>query len=150
MFPVRVFWTRKTTDSWFCQRVAFFETFTLPPMLAAVCKRMQQLPTILGPVVRRGKDTTHKTLETMWAPAMLEELSKQIQHYCATLRRSRNKRNVGSCWLKRLIGFKPCETTPNNTQQHAMANNVAFVCKGLYSSNNWRDWKQIWPQLFKR
>ena len=150
MFPVRVFWTRKTTDSWFCQRVAFFETFTLTPMLAAVCKRMQQLPTILGPVVHRGKDTTRKTLETMWAPAMLQELSKQIQHYCATLRRSRNKRNVGSCWLKRLIGFKLCETTPNNTQQHAMANNVAFVCKGLYSSNNWRDWKQIWQHLFKR
>ena len=119
-------------------------------MLAAVCKRMQQLSTISGPVVHRGKDTTHKTLETMCAPTMLEELSKQIQHYCATLRRSRNKRNVGSCWLKRLIGFKLCATTPNNTQRHAMANNVAFVSKGLYSRNNLRDWKQIWSQLFKR
>ena len=67
MFPVRLFWTRKTTDSWFCQRVAFFETFTLTPILAAVCKRMQQLPTILGFVVHRGKDTTQKTLETMCA-----------------------------------------------------------------------------------
>ena len=26
---------------------------------------MQQLPTKLGPAVYRGKDTTHKTLETM-------------------------------------------------------------------------------------
>ena len=34
-------------------------------VLAVVCKRMQQLPTILGPAVHRGKDTTHKTLETM-------------------------------------------------------------------------------------
>ena len=34
-------------------------------VLAVVCKRMQQLPTILGPVGHRGKDTTHKTLETM-------------------------------------------------------------------------------------
>ena len=33
--------------------------------------------------------------------------------------RSRNKRNVGSCWLKSLTGFKLCATTPNNTQQHA-------------------------------
>ena len=30
--------------------------------LAVVCKRMQQLPTMLGPAVHRGKDTTHKSL----------------------------------------------------------------------------------------
>ena len=30
--------------------------------LAVVCKRMQQLPTMLGPTVHRGKDTTHKSL----------------------------------------------------------------------------------------
>jgi len=31
-------------------------------VLAVVCKRMQQLPTMLGPAVYRGKDTTHKSL----------------------------------------------------------------------------------------
>ena len=31
-------------------------------MLAVVCKRMQQLPTMLGPAVYHGKDTTHKSL----------------------------------------------------------------------------------------
>ena len=31
-------------------------------MLAVVCKRMQQLPTMLGPTVHCGKDTTHKSL----------------------------------------------------------------------------------------
>ena len=34
-------------------------------VLAVVCKQMQQLPTLLGHAVRRGKDTTYKTLETM-------------------------------------------------------------------------------------
>ena len=34
-------------------------------VLAVVCKRMQQVPTILVPAVHRGKDTTPKTLETM-------------------------------------------------------------------------------------
>ena len=29
------------------------------------CKRMQQLPTSLGPAVHRGKDTTHKSLWSM-------------------------------------------------------------------------------------
>ena len=28
----------------------------------AACKRTQQLPTVLGPVVHRGKDTTHESL----------------------------------------------------------------------------------------
>ena len=56
------------------------------------------------------------------APTMLEELCKRIQHCCATLRRSRNKRNVGSCWLKSLTGFKLCATTRNNMQQGVQTN----------------------------
>ena len=59
---------------------------------------------------------------------MLQELCKRIQHCCATLRRSRNKRDVGSCWLKRLTGFKLCAATRNNMQQgvqtDATSNNV--------------------------
>ena len=31
-------------------------------VLAVVCKRMQQLPTMLGPAVHHGKDTAHKSL----------------------------------------------------------------------------------------
>ena len=34
-------------------------------VLAVVWKQMQQLPTMLGPALHRGKDTTHETLETM-------------------------------------------------------------------------------------
>ena len=34
-------------------------------VLAVVCKRMQQLPTLLGPGVHRGKNTTHKSLYFM-------------------------------------------------------------------------------------
>ena len=36
---------------------------------------------------------------------------------------SKDKRNVGSCWLVSLTGFKLCATTPNmnNTEQHATA-----------------------------
>ena len=32
------------------------------------------------------------------APTMLEELCKRLQHCCAKLHRSRNKRNARSCW----------------------------------------------------
>ena len=34
-------------------------------ILAVVYKQMQQLPTMLGPAVHHGKDTTHKTLQSM-------------------------------------------------------------------------------------
>ena len=51
---------------------------------------------------------------------MLEELCKQVQHCCATLRRSRNKRDVLSCWL--IIwsvsnSAQQLSKTPNNMQQ---------------------------------
>ena len=81
------------------------------------------------------------------APTMLEESCKRIQHCCATFRRLRNKRNVGSCWPKSLPGFKLCATTSNNIQQgvqtdarcniqhwwELLANNVASVCTGFKS-----------------
>ena len=52
------------------------------------------------------------------ASTMLEELCKRIQHCCTTLWRSRNKRNVSSCWLKRSTRrFQTLRS--NNSQQHA-------------------------------
>ena len=56
-----------------------------------------------------------------------EERGKRLQHGCATLRRSRNKRNVRSCWLKSLTGFKLCATACNRVckrTQHVTSNNV--------------------------
>ena len=38
---------------------------------------------------------------------------KRPQHCCATLRRSQNKRNVGTCWAKSLTGFKLYATSAN-------------------------------------
>ena len=46
------------------------------------------------------------------------KLRKRIQSCNSTLRRSRNRRNVGSWWLKKLTGFQLCAATPNS-QQHA-------------------------------
>ena len=68
------------------------------------------------------KDTTHKTLENMvnartWPQNCWKSWANQIQHYYATLRRAQNKRNVGSCWLKSLTGFKLCAEIRKNMQQ---------------------------------
>ena len=118
---------------------------TVGPTMSMVCKRMQQLPTIFGPAVHRGKDSTHETvLNTLilsWrvrgannVGRAVQTLCKRIQHCCATPRRSRNKRNVGSCSLKSLTRFKlratACKRVCKRTQ-HVTPNNVASVCTGL-------------------
>jgi len=78
---------------------------------------------------------------------MLEKLCKRIQRCFATLRRSRNERNVESYWFKGVTGFNLCAATHNNMQQgvqtavtcsiqkcwELLANNVASVCMGLDS-----------------
>ena len=117
-------------------------------VLVMVCKRMQQLPTIFGPAVHLGKDTTHETflniLILSWGVRdpnnvgrAVQTLCKRIQHCCATSRRSRNKRNVGSCSLKSLTRFKlratACKRVCKRTQ-HVTPNNVASVCTGLYGA----------------
>ena len=103
--------------------------------LAVLCKQIQQLPTMLGPAVHRGKDTSPKTLEIMcnaraWPQQCWRSCAiNGIQHCCATLRRSRNKRNVESGWLRSWAGS-------NFAQQHATTCNR--VCKRTQhvTSNN--------------
>ena len=78
---------------------------------------------------------------------------KRAQHCCATLRRSMNNRNVGTCCAKSLTGFKctqqvptranivlvPCKRAQQVTTllgptmfcSQLLANNVASVCMGL-------------------
>ena len=105
------------------------QTQLLPTSLAQQCwellcpcwgKWMQQLPTMLGPAVHRGKDTTQKTLETMCnAGAWPQQCCKS----CA------NESNIvalrfgdhGTKEILEVVGSKvwPVSTTPNITRQHA-------------------------------
>ena len=82
---------------------------------------------------------------------MLEELCKRIQHCCTTLRRSRNKRNVGSSWLKSLTGFKLCATTSNNIQQHATADTTCKIggwsTLGCVQTDSTCNMQQYWELL---
>ena len=114
-------------------------------VLAVVCKRMQQLPNLQCIVGRIQPISLCKLcVISVRGPNNVGRAVQRIQHCCATLRRSRNKTNVGSCWLKSLTGFKLCATTRNNMQQgvqtdatcniqqcwELLANNVASVCTG--------------------
>ena len=118
----------------------------------ATCKRSQQLPTLLGQQCwellrpcwqccpKRGKNFEQccdlQCIVGRIQPIRLCKLEfgsylgaytwpqHWIQHFCATFRRSRNKRNVGSCWLKRLTGFKLCATILNKQQHSTTCNRV--------------------------
>ena len=63
---------------------------------------------------------------------MLEELCKRIQHCCATPRRSRNKRNVGSCSLKSLTRFKLRATACKRSVQTDATCNTQQCCVRLH------------------
>ena len=81
--------------------------------LVMVCKLMQQLPTILGPAVYRGRDTTYETfLNTLilsWRLRNPNNVGRAVQTDPTLLRYASmitDQRNVGSCSLKSLTGLK--------------------------------------------
>ena len=65
---------------------------------------------------------------------MLKELRKRIQNCCATLRRSRNKRNVGSCWLKSLTVSNFAQTQQHATRWTKGRNMYHLTILGAFSS----------------
>ena len=104
--------------------------------LAVVCKRMQQLPIMLGPVVHCGKDTTHKTFETF---VLLDGSNIVAQRF--------GDRKQQKCWEFLAQKFKLSVTTCNNMQHcvktvatcyiqrrwELLGNNVASFYTGPYS-----------------
>ena len=104
-------------------------------MLVVVCKRMQQLPTVLGPAVHW---LWRACVMRVCGPNM-EELCKSLLRYASAIT---EQKNVGSCWFKSLTGFKLCATTPNNKQQSVQKDatwNIQRRCELL--ANN-RELKQ--------
>ena len=114
---------------------------------------------MLGPAVHHGKDTAHKTLETMCnAHVCPQQCWKAVQMDPTLLRYAsaitEQIRMLRSCWLKSLTCFKLCSTTHNNLQQgvqtdahceiqkcwELLANNMlhafAWGFKGIKSTNN--------------
>ena len=93
-------------------------------VLAMKCKQKQQLPTMLGPAVHHGKDTTHKTLETTCVMRVCgsNNVGRAVQTDPTLLRYASaitEQKKCRVCWLKSLTGFKFCATTPDNIEQHA-------------------------------
>ena len=89
-------------------------------VLVVLCKRMQQLPTMLGPAVHCGKDTTQTMCNAGLWPEQCWKSCANGSNIVALRFGDHGTRNFGSCWFKSLTGF-------NNSQQHATTFNR--VCK---------------------
>ena len=100
-------------------------------VLAVVCKRMQQLPTLLRQqcwdLLRacwqwcaNGCNNSQQCWDLQCIVGRIQPIS--LCKPCVMSVRGPNnvgRTVVGSCWLKKLTGFRLCATTHNNIQQHA-------------------------------
>ena len=89
-------------------------------VLAVVSKRMQQLPTMLGPTVHGGKDTTHKSLYCIMSLRGPNNVGRAVQSDPTMLRYASVIAEKKKCWellAESLTCFKLCATTSNNMQQ---------------------------------
>ena len=93
---------------------------------------MHQVPTILGPAVNLGKDTTYTTLETTCnarvAPAELEELKGRAVQTDPTL-----LRYASAITGQKLLPqkFECFQALRNYSPSAKRRNNVASICTGL-------------------
>ena len=61
---------------------------------------------------------------------------KRVQHCCATLHRSQNNRNVGTCWAKSLTGFKLYATSANKYQHWCGSMQTDATSHSIVGPNN--------------
>ena len=103
--------------------------------LAVLCKQIQQLPTMLGPAVHRGKDTSPKTLKIM---CNARAWPQQCWRSCAINGSNIVALRLGDHGTKEMLRVVGSEVGPvsNFAQQHATTCNR--VCKRTQhvTSNN--------------
>ena len=110
-----------------------------------VCKRMQQLPTSLGPAVHRGKDTTHKSLWSMRNErALPHTVGRAVQTDPTLLRHASAITEQKKCWELLAEKFDRFQTLRNNTQQHpTTCNRVSKRTQHVTSNNAGSCWSTM-------
>ena len=116
-----------------CKRMQQLPTLLAPTTLrvvafvsAVVCERMQRLPTMLGPAVHYGKDPTHKTLETMCnARAWPQQCWKSCAYGSNIVFWSHASMitEQKKCWELLAQKFDRFQPLRNHSQQHAKTYN---------------------------
>ena len=118
-------------------------------MLAVVCKRMQQLPTMLGPAVHRGRvqpiSLCKQYVMSVRGP---NSAGRAVQTDPTLLRYALAIAEQKKCWELSAEKFDRFQTLRNNTQQHPTTRNK--VCKRTQhvTSNNVSR-GSCWPTMLR-
>ena len=147
-----VFWCIYSRFSIFCLNVScFLKIFAQLSLIRHVYNNPERRKRVtIAVVVVFLKIITRRVRRRFYEANIVRVPCKRAQHCCATLRRSQNKRNVGTCCAKSLTGFKLYAASANKCQHCCgslqtdatcwaqqccvlLANNVASVCMGLYA-----------------
>ena len=96
---------------------------------------MQELTTMLGPAVHPGKDTTHKTLETMFnARVGPNSVGRAVHKGPTLLRQALAFTEPKKCWELFAQTFDLLQTARNNSQQQF--NNIQQHATGCPNGRN--------------
>ena len=101
--------------------------------LPSQCKRMLQLPTIFGPAVHRGKDTTHETfLNTLilsWRVRSPNNVGRAVQNGPTLLRYASTITEQKKCWELFAQKFNPFQTSKKSVQKSVQTDATCmYVC----------------------
>ena len=110
-------------------------------VLVMVCKRMQQLPTIFGPAVHCGKDTTHETfLNTLilsWRVRGPNNVGRAVQTDPTLLRYVSTITEQKKCWELFAQKFNPFQTSRYSMQKSVQTDatcNTQQCCVRLHGA----------------
>ena len=116
-------------------------------VLAVVCKRMQQLPTMLRPAVDRGKDKPISLCKTcVMRVRGSNNVGRVVQTHPTLLLYASAITEQKKCWELLAEKFDRFQTVRNNTQQHpTTCNRVCKRTQQITSNNVW----SCWPAMLR-
>ena len=116
-------------------------------VLAVVCKRTQQLPTMLGPAVHRGKDTTISLCKhCVMRVRSPNNVGRIVQTDPTLLRYASTITEQKKCWELLSEKFDRFQSLCNNKQQHPTSYNRVYKRTQHVTSNNVGSW---WPTMMR-
>ena len=108
-----IFWCIHSRFSIFCLNVSCFLKLYCSTQLDTPCLQQSRKKKTRYDCLFVEKNITRSVRRRFHEANIVGVPCKRAQHCCATLRRSQDNRNVGTCWAKSLTGFKLYATSVN-------------------------------------
>ena len=131
-----IFWCIHSRFSIFCQNVScFLKLFAQLSLIRHVYNNPERRKRAMI-VCFLKKNITRCVGRRFHETNIVGVPCKRTQHCCATLRRSQNNRNVGTCWAKSLTGFNLYVTSANKCQHCCGSMQTDVTSHNIVGPNN--------------